>query len=62
MGLRCDDDHLIESGASFIPGGSGEECSVQEGTEVLRIVDLQTAKKSAMIMKLSVANSSHCCG
>ena len=49
---------------SFRPGqgGSSGECSVQEGTEILRIVDLQTAKKSAVIMKLSVANPSHCCG
>ena len=42
---------------------SGEVCWVfKKEWEVLRIIDLQTAKKSAMIMKLSVANSSHCCG
>ena len=60
------DDHFIEKSLLHSCGGgareSGEECQVFKGREVLRIIDLQTAKKSAMIMKLSVANSSHCCG
>ena len=66
MGLRWDDDHFIEwrVASSFMRRYPGIRWGMQsfEGREVLRIVDLQTAKKSAMIMKLSVANSSHCCG
>lgn len=66
MGLRWDDDHFIEwrVSSSFMRRYPGIRWGMQrfEGREVLRIVDLQTAKKSAMIMKLSVANSSHCCG